>query len=200
MYLTRLTLSLRSASVRRDLADAYDMHRSLVRAFVANKEQSPPRFLWRLELESAWRDPIVLVQSQCKPDWSSYSSSGYLRKPPETKMIDPAELIHAGRHYRFRLFANPTVTQEGKRYGLSMENEQYAWLVRKSAKCGFSVETALVTVSDVIHLKGKDICLQQACFEGVLTATDVSALQNAVVKGVGPGKAFGLGMLSLSPR
>jgi len=200
MYLTRLTLDLRNAAVRRDLSDAYDMHRSLVRAFVSNDTQAPPRFLWRVEPESVWRDPIVLVQSRAEPDWSVFSSSGYFKNPPATKTIDLAALIETGRLYRFRLFANPTVTQQGKRYGLSSEDEQNAWLERKGAKCGFSIETALVTSTDIVHLRGNDICLQQTCFEGVLRATDESALQDAVESGMGPGKAFGLGMLSLSPR
>lgn len=200
MHLARLTLDLRNAAARRDLADAYDMHRSLVRAFVQDADQRPPRFLWRVEPESVWREPVLLVQSLVEPDWSAISSTGYLKRPPETKTVDPQALIETDRLYRFRLFANPTITQQGKRYGLRTEDEQTGWLERKAAKCGFAVETGLVTSSDVVHLRGDNICLQQACFEGVLRAKDANALQNALVQGVGSGKAFGFGLLSLSPR
>lgn len=200
MHLARLTLDLRNAGVRRDLADVYDMHRSLTRAFVQSEDEEPPRFLWRLEPESAWREPALLVQSLVEADWSVFSTPGYLKKPPESKTIDPKALIDPNRRYRFRLFANPTVTQQGKRYGLRTEEEQTAWLERKGGTCGFKVETALVTSSDVVHARGNDICLQQACFEGVLRAADEQALQNAIEQGIGPGKAFGFGLLSLSPR
>lgn len=200
MHLARLTLDLRNAAARRDLADAYDMHRSLVRAFVREPDEQPPRFLWRVEPESVWREPVLLVQSLIEPDWSAFSANGYLKRPPEAKIIDPKTLIEIDRLYRFRLFANPTVTQQGKRYGLRAEDEQTVWLERKAAKCGFTVETALVTSSDVVHLRGDDICLQQACFEGVLRAQDANALRNALEQGVGSGKAFGFGLLSLSPR
>jgi len=200
MHLSRLKLNLRNSQVRRDLADAYDMHRSLVRAFVQGKDQRPPRFLWRLEPESIWREPTVLVQSSVDPDWSVFSRNDYLKKTPEGKIFDPHALIELDRLYRFRLFANPTVTREGKRYGLSTEEDQTAWLERQAHKGGFIIETALITSSDILNLRGDDICLQQACFEGVLRATDAAALQDTVKAGVGPGKAFGFGLLSLSPR
>ncbi|ERJ17424.1 CRISPR-associated endoribonuclease Cse3 protein [Salinisphaera shabanensis E1L3A] len=200
MFLTRLTLDLRHGAVRRDLADAYDMHRSLVRAFVTERDEVPPRFLWRVEPESVWRAPVVMVQSTVEPDWRVLGGTGYFKKAPETKEIDPAVLIELGRYYRFRLFANPTVTQQGKRYGLQTEPEQQTWLERKAAKCGFEVQNVLVTASDVVHVKNDVICLQQACFEGVLKATEACALENALKHGIGPGKAFGFGLLSLAPR
>ena len=200
MFLTRLTLDLRHTAVRRDLADAYDMHRSLVRAFVTDAVEAPPRVLWRVEPESVWRAPILVVQSIVEPDWRVFEGSGYLKRAPESKEIDPAKLLQAERYYRFRLFANPTITQQGKRYGLQTETEQQTWLERKGEKCGFDVQNVLVTASDVVYLKNDSICLQQACFEGVLKATDTRALQTAVEQGIGPGKAFGFGLLSLAPR
>ncbi|MES1941897.1 CRISPR-associated Cse3 family protein [Salinisphaera sp. T5B8] len=200
MFLTRLTLDLRHSAVRRDLADAYDMHRSLVRAFVTEGDEAPPRFLWRVEPEAVWRAPVLMVQSIVEPDWRGFEEKGYLKRAPEAKEIDPARLIQIERYYRFRLFANPTITQQGKRYGLQTEFEQQAWLERKGTKCGFEIQNVLVTASDVVHLKNDTICLQQACFEGVLKATDAPALQAAVEQGIGPGKAFGFGLLSLAPR
>ncbi len=200
MYLTRLTLDLRAQAVRRDLADAYDMHRSLVRAFATDDKQTPPRFLWRLEPESLRGAPVVLIQSAQPPNASAFVQPGYLSRPAETKPLDLSALVETERRYRFRLLANPTVTRDGKRYGLASESEQIDWLTRKADKSGFVVETALVTASDVVFLKNGDIVLQQACFEGVLTAKDDDALQTATAQGIGPGKAFGLGLLSLSPR
>lgn len=52
--------------------------------------------------------------------------------------------------YRFRLFANPTVTRQGKRYGLVGEEQQLAWLARQGERHGFVVEAALVTFSEVL--------------------------------------------------
>jgi len=200
MYLSKLELNLRNATVRRDLADAYDMHRSLTRGFVSGTNEHPPRFLWRVEPESKWANPVVLVQSRTSPDWSCFSVRGYLQKEPGIKNVDTTKLVQEGYRYRFRLFGNTVLTRQGKRYGLSSEEDQIEWLKRKGARCGFDIDNVLVTSSDIIYLRGNDICLRQTCFEGILTPNDAPNLQNALVNGVGPAKSFGLGLLSLSPR
>lgn len=201
MYLSRLTLDPRSAQARRDLADPYDMHRTLVRAFVQGESEKPPRFLWRLEPENAWCTPTVLVQSEKLAQWQVLDElPGYLQKH-ESKPVDLAKLLQEQVCYRFRLFANPTVSRDGKRYGLAAEDAQLAWLQRQGERQGFKVESALVTASDVLKShKGKGgsfIHLQRACFEGVLRALDVQVLADALKNGIGPGKAFGCGLLSV---
>ncbi|WNL38600.1 type I-E CRISPR-associated protein Cas6/Cse3/CasE [Halomonas sp. PAMB 3232] len=200
MHLTRLTLDRRNASVRRDLADAYEMHRSMVRAFVSNPEEKPPRFLWRLEPDSGRRDPIIVVQSLVQPDWSGFEMAGYLKAQVESKNVDIDQILTAKGKYRFRLFANPTVTQAGKRVGLASEELQYQWLERQAVRAGFNVETALVMATETLDVRQGNIRLRQAWFEGVLTAIDPTLLKNAIEQGIGPGKAFGLGLLSISPR
>ncbi len=200
MHLTRLTLDRRNASVRRDLTDAYDMHRSLVRAFVDDPDAKPPRFLWRLEPDSGRRDPTVVVQSLAQPDWSGFETSGYLKAQVESKNVDIDRILTQGGRYRFRLFANPTVTQAGKRVGLASEEQQCQWLGRQAARSGFNVETALVMATEMLDVRRGDIRLRQAWFEGVLTTLDPASFKNAIEQGVGPGKAFGLGLLSISPR
>lgn len=201
MHLTRLWLDPLAPLARRDLADPYDMHRTLVRAFVTDQDQTPPRFLWRLEASTAWRNPQVIVQSNQAGDWSGLDEmSGYLKQPVETKAVVIDTLLQPDARYRFRLLANPTVTREGKRYGLTSEEAQLAWLSRQGKRLGFQVEVALVTASDMLtSRKGQTrIQLQRALFEGVLQARDVSALAGAVRAGIGPGKAFGFGLLSLA--
>jgi CRISPR system Cascade subunit CasE len=203
MHLTRLRIDARSAQARRDLSDPYDMHRTLVRAFVSDETQKPPRFLWRVDTQAAWSDPVLLVQSSHAADWSVLAAlPNYLKEQQgvESKFVAPEQLLQAGARYRFRLLANPTVTRDGKRYGLTSEEAQLAWLTRQGGRCGFSVEAGLVTSSDVLHSRKGDlrISLQRACFEGVLQAVDIQALEGALLAGIGPGKAFGCGLLSIA--
>ena len=200
MHLTRLLLDPRSAQARRDLADPYDMHRSLTRAFVSDASQTPPRFLWRLEAGSVWSDPVVLVQSVHAADWTLLRMlPGYLKRDVEAKAVDLKQLLHDGMRYRFRLYANPTVTREGKRYGLVSEDAQFRWLGRQGERSGFTVEAALVTSNDLLTSRqgGASITLQRACFEGIFKAKDSAALAGALQAGIGPGKAFGCGLLSV---
>lgn len=202
MHLTRLTLDPRSAQARRDLGNAYEMHRTLARAFVADDQSPPARFLWRLEAGgNAWATPMVLVQAAAEADWSAVQAlPNYLQRPVESKRLALEEWVEGGGCHRFRLQANPTVTRQGKRYGLVGEAEQLAWLGRQGERHGFSVEAALVTASDVLNnRKGEGlISLQRVCFEGRLQVTELAAFSRALTLGIGPGKAFGCGLLSLA--
>lgn len=203
MQLTRLRLDLRNAQVRRDLADPYEMHRTLVRAFVDDASHAPPRILWRLEPFAQARAPELLVQSPEPGDWSFLDPTpGYLLCVPETKRIDDLAWLQAGLTCRFRLFANPTVTRDGKRQGILGEDAQLAWLARQGQRHGFSLDGALVTVSDQLEARKKAmrITLRRACFEGRLTITDADAARTALCEGIGPGKALGLGLLSIARR
>lgn len=202
MYLTRMLLETRNAQVRRDLGNPYDLHRTLVRAFVQNEEQKPPRFLWRVEPQAAWNSPTaVLVQSGHVADWDKLQAlPNYLKASPETKTLSPEQLFPAGQRCRFRLFANPTVTRAGKRLGLVGDDAQLAWLHRQGKSHGFELEAAVVTGSDILKPRKEDavLSLQRACYEGILQVTDAERLKAALAAGIGPGKAFGCGLLSLA--
>lgn len=202
MHLTRLTLDPRSSQARRDLGDAYEMHRTLARAFVADTLSLPARFLWRLEAGSnTWATPVVLVQTAAEADWSALQAlPNYLQRPVESKRLVLAELIKGEGCYRFRLQGNPTITRQGKRYGLVGEAEQLGWLKRQGERHGFNVEAALVTASDVLACRNKEegrISLQRVCFEGTLQVHNLDVFSRALTMGIGPAKAFGCGLLSV---
>lgn len=205
MYLTRLALDPRGAQARRDLANAYELHRTLSRAFVSGPGESPSRFLWRLEASgSAWACPQVLVQAAMPGDWTPLERlSNYLLEDEglQTKQVDLDRLVEDGIYYRFRLVANPTVTREGKRYGLASEDQQLAWMQRQGERHGFTVANALVMADDQIALRRAErqtITLRCVRFEGVLRIVDRNRLVKALTDGVGPAKAFGCGLLSIA--
>lgn len=202
MYLSRLMLDPRNARARRDLGNVYDMHRSLTRAFASDNTTSVSRFLWRLEADAAWAKPQLLVQSAQEPDWAVLQvQTGYLRQAPEQRQIDMRHLVAGIGSLRFRLRANPTVTRNERRQGLLHEPQQIAWLQRQGERHGFTVEQCLVT--DTCRLEAgdgkgtKNIVLLQACFEGFLRVDNTERLHHALLQGIGPGKAFGCGLLSL---
>lgn len=200
MHLTRLRLDPRSAQARRDLGDPYEMHRTLVRAFVRDGEQTPPRILWRAEPSAAWSDPVVLVQAQAVADWSVLQAlPNYLKGSAETRPLLPEQWLREGERFRFRLHANPTVTRDGKRQGLVTEEAQLAWLARQGERLGFALEAALVSGSELLRSRKSEhrISLLRVGFEGRLHVREPAALAQALRAGIGPGKAFGCGLLSL---
>jgi CRISPR system Cascade subunit CasE len=200
MYLTRLKLDSRVAAARRDLASAYDMHRTLSRAFAENDDARPSHFLWRLEsVDAAQGEAVLLIQSEEAGRWYTLPT-GYLLDSA-CKEIDLSSLLHDDRRYRFRLLANPTVTREGKRYGLTGEEEQRAWLQRQLQKAGCVVQSVMRTRSErwTVRKKGHVITVQVASFEGVLAVDQAVRLQAAICQGVGHARSLGLGLLSVAP-
>ncbi|MDP3084802.1 MAG: type I-E CRISPR-associated protein Cas6/Cse3/CasE [Rubrivivax sp.] len=205
MFLSRLTLDPAHPHARRDLASAYEMHRSLARAFAPDADTAPARFLWRLEPDrSGLPGNTVLVQAAQPGQWQALTSqAGYLLDLQANKSVATERLVQPGQHCRFRLLANPTVTRAGKRYGLHDEAARLAWLQRQGQRHGFALLAAERAASGRISAaqgaRHRHITLDAVLFEGVLQATDAAAVRQALVAGIGPGKALGLGMLSLAP-
>lgn len=205
MYLSKLQLDPASSAARRDLADPYQMHRTLARVYAPDASTPPPRFLWRLERGGPVGDcSVVLVQAAVPGRWAVLAErGGYVCSLHADKAVDTARLVQPGRHYHFRLLANPVVTRQGRRLGLHRQDEQLQWLERQGQRLGFDVAGADVTGRERIVMRkpGSDRpnVKDAVLFDGQLVARDADALRAALVDGVGHGKAFGLGLLSLKP-
>lgn len=209
MYLSRLQLNPAHPQARRDLASAYELHRSLARAFAPDADTPPARFLWRREADaSGLPGTTVLVQAAQLGDWRALGTSAqhgedYFESLPANKPVALETLIQAGHHCRFRLLANPTVTRDGKRYGLHDDVARLAWLQRQGKRLGFEVLAATRSAAGRVRTsqggRERTITLDTVLFDGVLKVMDAIALRHTWAAGVGPGKALGLGMLSLAP-
>lgn len=215
LTLSRLTLNAKHRQVQSDLRNPYDLHRTLCFGWAEEGEKLPEgeRVLWRLDAE---QPPTVLVQSVTAPAWERvmHRHAGYLDTFQVT-VLDPARLTALSRpegRYRFRLRANPTVTkredQDGeartkkpKRYGLYSADAQAQWLIGVAARSGFVAERFEITHSERFRArKGKAmVTLAAATFEGELRVTDAGRVRTALQDGVGHGRAFGMGLLSLAP-
>ena len=205
MFLAKLILDSGFGHVRRDMADAYQMHRTLSRVF-ADDEASPPKhFLWRLEADLGQGivgAATVLIQSVQPGNWAGIEHlEGYRLAGQKSVALDA--LLQSGRHYAFRLLANPTVTRDGKRYGLVGEEAQRAWLGRQAERNGFALQECVVTGAARLAVKqprsGHRITIDTVRFDGVLTTEDVGKVRDALVQGLGHAKALGLGLLSIAP-
>ncbi len=146
MFLHRFHLNLRCKEVRRDIANPYELHSTLCRAFSEPDRKCPQgEFLWRLEPETDSDGcPRILVQSRFLPDWSRIGVAGWFAQAPDPPIDLTAKLkldsLQTGQTFRFRLRANPCVCRQGKRLGLFRLEEQEAWIERKGREWhGFSL-------------------------------------------------------------
>lgn len=227
MLLHRIHLNPHCKDARRDLADSYQMHATLCRAFFPPQTKCPPgALLWRLEPETD-RDgrPRVLIQCNTAPDWSRLLESGWLaHAEPGINLAHKLSLdtLAVGQAFRFRLRANPCKTVQGKRQGLIRRDAQMEWLQRKADQHGFILPSPETTdpfelgkspngrpYPDVRVLRdqlltgrkpdGTVIRLFAALFEGQLMVGDPAELKAALQTGIGHGKVMGLGLLSIVP-
>ncbi|HBR14937.1 MAG TPA: type I-E CRISPR-associated protein Cas6/Cse3/CasE [Candidatus Omnitrophica bacterium] len=210
MLLHKLHLNLRCKEVRRDVANPYEMHSTLCRAFCAEEQKCPPAlFLWRLEPETRPDGtPRALIQSQALPDWSRIAIDDWFAEEPASPIdikqrlrLDPDFLLK-GIRFRYRLRANPSVRRNGKRIGLYKPEEQDAWLVRQGQRNGFIPETIHRSQEKMLDGKrrsGEPIRVFSVLYDGILKVMEPGPFIKAVTCGIGHGKAMGLGMLSIVP-
>jgi len=201
MYLSRLQLNTTRTAVLW-ASNPYRVHQRLMMAC-----DGDPRLLFRIEDTSEGTQ--VLVQSHVEPNWQlALADFAVLRCPPEYKPFDLR--LEAGRLYRFRLLANPTVKKkndDGKPYrlGLIQEADQLAWLTRKLADAGVKLASCCVVMPRGLQHSDKNPAKDERAathlavlFEGVLQAQDPARLKALIESGVGSAKGFGFGLLSLA--
>ncbi len=189
MYLSRLILNPRSRQVRNELADPWEMHRTVCTALPdANyKDNEPTGTLFRVDLHPRTRVPTLLVQSRQKPDWSFLTKTseflenlevsearfknyllGENELPLEVKNPDYRELnlqLTNGQALAFRLRANPTkrLKESAKRIGLLREEDQHAWIQRKLEIAGAALINVNIVNEQFTHgklFKEKDKALR----------------------------------------
>jgi CRISPR system Cascade subunit CasE len=208
MFLHRVHLDARCKEVRRDLADPYEMHSTLCRAFAAPDQNAESSFLWRLEPETDLRgNSRLILQSRGKPDWGRIGVEGYVLGEPDPPLdfFDRLglETVKAGAVFRFRIRANPCVTRAGKRLGLMKLDDQLSWLKRKGENHGFGIQGARTSEDGMLVGKQRGtsspVRIFSVLFDGILSVNDPVIFREALEKGIGHGKAMGLGMLSVVP-
>ena len=180
--------------------------------------RSDAGFLFRIDPQPGGR-AVILVQSAAKPNWEyAFHNADYLlAAPPEVKAFDPR--FTKGQQLRFRLLANPTkrfsknscerdgkpVAEKwvGKRVPVPAEQLE-EWLTRRATAAGFSIDKDSLTIQPGYVSVNKTPSnqgqrLRSVRYDGILDVTDPALLEEAIVRGIGSGKAFGFGLLSVSP-
>jgi CRISPR system Cascade subunit CasE len=185
-----------------------------------------PRVLWRLDREGprAWlyvsgpsRPDFTHLVEQA--GWPA-SEETWLTRDYQPLL----DKLDVGQRWGFRLVANPvhkvkiadneTDTQRRAMLGVGMRE---SWLYRKAELHGFQVATALsesgenlgpaltLTAADVAEFSRRDpeaggrkaVTIARTQYDGVLEVTDPESLRLALVRGIGPAKAYGCGLMTL---
>ena len=187
------------------LANPQRFHGAVEQAFPGERR----RRLWRL-------DPLggklyLMILSEDAPDLSGIEEQFGTGEPGETKSYNPLlERILPDSVWRFRLTANPTVSsasssgplERGKVQAHVTPEFQEEWLRARAEKHGFCLKSLQVTGSRWLRFQkgqqGKPVTLLSVVYEGILQVTDPVLLRQVLTEGLGRGKAYGQGLLTVT--
>jgi len=223
MKLSRLFLNPVSRDVARAQSDSQALHRRVMEMF--GTADGPARaahgVLFRLEASERDGTLVLLVQSRDAPSLDRLPD--HFLDPraggDASATTDLAPLVGrllAGSRFRFRLRANPTrridtksapdgARRNGRRVPLRTPDARIAWLERKLSLAGFALvgggEGCLMSPDGLQRGKRGDgrLTHEGVVYEGIVSVVDPGLARAALEHGVGPAKAYGFGLLSLSP-
>ena len=203
MYLSRVLLDTNSRGVMRALHSPSKIHGAIENSFEGERQRN----LWRLDNLNG--NLYLLLLSGEKPDLTEFCKQFGTESTWETKDYDVlVNRIQNDMHLRFRLTANPTVSvydKEGKRGRVCAHitsGYQKKWLVEKGEKNGFLLD---VDEFDITQSKwnkfyksdNRTVSILSVTYEGILTVKDAELFKNALLCGIGRGKAYGMGLMTV---
>lgn len=214
MHLTRFEINPQRRDARLVLASPQRMHASVLAAFPESRDDpSEGRILWRVD--EGRHDAVLYVFSPDKPDLTHLVES--IGRPTygwQTRDYGPfLDRLAVGDRWAFRLLANPVHNARpvdggrGKRVGHVTAEQQTDWFTRQAERHGFAVEVGSAGEPDLLlrarrtvrfTRRSRTVTLATAVFEGNLRVVDPESLRAALVGGIGPGKGYGCGLITLA--
>lgn len=205
MYLSRVELDLTRPATMVALSAPQKLHGAVESSFPGERR----RRLWRLD--RLGERLYLLILSEDIPDLSGVAEQFGTGAEPETRNYDPLlQRITAGSCWNFRLTANPTKSCKGNDPEVRGTVEahcsvkfQKKWLMERAEKHGFALDEDGFTVTNIkwqhFHKKHyiRPVTLLAVTYEGVLRVTDPEAFRQTLCNGMGRGKAYGLGMMTV---
>lgn len=178
----------------------YELHR-MIWKFFPNRPDDSRDFLFRIDNYGKLGPQLIYLQSQVPPSPANGSLAII-----DTKSFSPT--LMNGQHLRFLVRANPTKrindpkksTNQGKvRVPLIDEGEMKKWLKRQLQDAA-TLHEVMIPRQDRICFRKKNHAgkLVSAIFQGVMQVENPESLLSKLREGIGPGKAFGCGLLSLA--
>ena len=184
MFRTRMALDITRSATQQALTSPEIMNEAVRSAHYGENA------LWRID---QLRDrPYLLVLSRFRPAmWGIHEQLGIPGAFPswESECLDDAlEALARGDRLRFRLLAMPPEDAPPARLK--------DWLISEGAVCGFSLSAADF---DVLHVQRRALpaATVTAAFAGVLTVLEPERFASALQSGIGGGRRFGMGLMTL---
>lgn len=221
-YFSRFMINPQRRGAWKLLRSPQAMHAAVMATLPPDTDYSESRILWRLD--ESKHAPTLYMLSPEKPDFSALvEQAGWQTRPGESAHYGRLlAKLENGQEWAFRLAANPvkrhTNKQTGKRevFPHVTAEQQQAWIRERAPQWGFEVipavegqdveECPMVSSRQDLafarrNAEGKvgKVTHRKAQFDGALRITDVELFRKSLLSGMGRGKAYGMGLLTLAP-
>lgn len=204
MYMTCVAIDRHNPSARQALADCCDMHKNIMRLY-SSSENSVARCAGKIlyRIVERQNEIMLYLTSTHLPDMRQ---TAWI-KSHTVRQCDLQPLVNRfapGQSFSFDLLTHPSKKEmrtgaNSHRVFLRTARERADWLQRQGEKGGFRVVS--LQEGAPFDLRGKrptgNICLRAVRMMGRLEITDTARFAQAYQSGIGPEKAYGMGMLLL---
>ena len=201
VYLTKLMMPLTSRAAAMALGDCQRMHRLVSGLFGAQRQED--HVLYRISPSGG------SIRLYLYSDGPVLSLPDQVQLEGQRELSDWLEGMKAGACFGFDLLASPCKKVYQEEYGRNSQRrvlrepqERMDWLQRKAERNGFRILN--VQEMEQSHSYGKhsqekggSMYLDAYHYQGTLGILDAEKFVNGLKEGIGPGKAYGLGMLML---
>lgn len=208
MFISRIPIDLSNRRTVQALTVPEFLHAAIENCFAGERNRN----LWRID--KVGENSFLLIVSPKQADFAAVARQFGENDQFESLSYEPLfKKLKEGQRWSFRLRANPTKSlfnsekpnQRGKVVAVK-PSEQKNWLIKCGVNNGFSVQEHEFDVVESLwkrfikdkHENKKEVILYTAVYEGILTITDPLRFANTLSKGVGRGKAYGCGMLTIA--
>ena len=203
MYLTRMELNTRNMDTIRLLGSQEKIHGMVESGFSRERLESLGDRLYLLILSSDRPDLSSRVRRYGFPDdENAYQTKDY------TPLLGR---VKNDTWWHFKLVANPTksvVSTQGERGHVKAHcslKYQEEWLLNRAQKHGFELlpeNFQIIQRNWHIFRKGKEqgknrVSIKGVTYEGILKVCDEDKFKELLVTGIGRGKAYGMGLLTI---
>ena len=203
MYLSRLKLDISNRKTMMAMSNPNIFHGTVENSFTGERQRN----LWRIDTLHGC--PYLLILSPEKPDLKNAAAQfGFIAPQINAEIKDYTPLLNRiedDSHWHFRLTANPVKSvannTRGDIHAHITPFYQKQWLLERSEKHGFLLRE---DEFDVVHSQwysfpkgNKRATLFAATYEGGLTVTDAVLFKDMLISGLGRGKAYGMGLLTV---
>lgn len=210
-YLSRIKLDTNKRKTLQALSSLNLFHGAVELSF----PESRGRNLWRIDqLGGSY---YLLMVSPERPELGSFREQFGEDVEGSIAVRDYQRFLMGlkeGDIWHFRITANPTVAANGdvqtKKRGKVTAHitteYQKKWLINKAANYGFQLDSEQFDVvnrrwySFRKHVHGARVTLLGVSYEGSLQIIDTDRFRVALTEGIGRGKAYGMGMLTVASK